>query len=639
MRVIIARSGNNETVSYAVSELCRLLKEMDRALVLDVRKYPEFDENLKNTIWVGPDFIDRDEKDRIFIDVKGSVGVISGSNERSVLMAVYRFMKELGCRYLYPGKEGEKVPKRCLDYADLTVKVNETPSYNHRGICIEGAVGYEHVLNTIDWLPKVGMNEYFSQFDAPTEFFKRYYNNFTNDKNDLHYGVEYSDEDAKATSELLLDEVKKRGLLYQTGGHVWIGKALGLSASGWESNAPEIDEETRSLLALVNGERKFKDGIVSRTNLCYSNPEARRRLVDVVVNHAKKNPDIDCLSFWLADEVNVYCECEKCRQKTPSDHYISIFNDIDEALTKEGLPTKIIGAFYLELLYPPKTERLKNPDRFVFDFAPISRSYSHSYDEYDFEKETEYAPYKLNKFEYEKDLLSNVAKLKDWQKQGVTNTYLFDYHMMWDHHNDFGYYSIAKILHRDMKVLDRLGLDGMMSCQCLRVAFPTGLPQYAMVEALWSKEKSFEEIEKEYFSAAYGENWETVRNYLAEISRLCDPEFLRGDREKAPEDIIADANGMRELAASFKVEVLPKIRTSDIEWDYLDLHADMCKYYSDIIEAIATGSEKICQEKYDIYDKFVLDNAEIADSVLDTCFVRGDVWHTFRRVLGIGWFF
>ena len=98
MRVIIARSGNNETVSYAVSELCRLLKEMDRALVLDVRKYPEFDENLKNTIWVGPDFIDRDEKDRIFIDVKGSVGVISGSNERSVLMAVYRFMKELGCR-------------------------------------------------------------------------------------------------------------------------------------------------------------------------------------------------------------------------------------------------------------------------------------------------------------------------------------------------------------------------------------------------------------------------------------------------------------------------------------------------------------------------------------------------------------
>ena len=96
---------------------------------------------------------------------------------------------------------------------------------------------------------------------------------------------------------------------------------------------------------------------------------------------------------------------------------------------------------------------------------------------------------------------------------------------------------------------------------------------------------------------------------------------------------------MRELAASFKAETLPKIRDSAIEWDYLDLHADMVKYYSDIIEAIATGEESICQEKYDIYDKFVLDNTEIADSVLDTLFVRGDVWHTFRRVLGIGWFF
>ena len=257
----------------------------------------------------------------------------------------------------------------------------------------------------------------------------------------------------------------------------------------------------------------------------------------------------------------------------------------------------------------------------------------------DFDKEIEYAPFKLNEFKYEKDLPSSVARLKGWQKTGITDTFLCDYHLMWDHHNDFGYYSIAKILHRDVVALEKLGLNGFMTCQNLRVAFPTGLPQYAMAEALWNKEKSFEEIEKEYFSTAYGENWETVRDYLAELSRLCDPEFLRGDREKAPEDIIADAKGMRELAASFKAETLPKIRDSAIEWDYLDLHADMVKYYSDIIEAIATGEESICQEKYDIYDKFVLDNTEIADSVLDTLFVRGDVWHTFRRVLGIGWFF
>ena len=639
MRVIIARSENNDTISFAVSELCRLLKEMDRALVLDVRKYPEFDKNLKNAIWVGTDFVDKSENDRIFIDVKGSVGVISGSNERSVLMAVYRFMKELGCRYLYPGKEGEKVPKRRLSYDDLTVNIDETPSYKRRIMMIEGAISYEHALNTIEWLPKVGMNEYWSQFISPTEFFKRYYKKYTDDENDLHSGVEFTDHDADGIADALADEVIKRGLIYQMGGHVWIGKALGVSASGWDSNAPEIDDETRQLLALVKGERKFKDGIVSRTQLCLSNPEARRRVTDAIVTFAKEHPRVDALNVCLGDEINVHCECDECRKSTPSDLYVKLLNDIDEGLTKEGLDTKIVGGFYLELLYPPKTERIKNLKRFSFDFAPISRSYSHSYDEYDFDKEIEYAPFKLNEFKYEKDLPSSVARLKGWQKTGITDTFLCDYHLMWDHHNDFGYYSIAKILHRDVVALEKLGLNGFMTCQNLRVAFPTGLPQYAMAEALWNKEKSFEEIEKEYFSTAYGENWETVRDYLAELSRLCDPEFLRGDREKAPEDIIADAKGMRELAASFKAETLPKIRDSAIEWDYLDLHADMVKYYSDIIEAIATGEESICQEKYDIYDKFVLDNTEIADSVLDTLFVRGDVWHTFRRVLGIGWFF
>jgi hypothetical protein len=176
MRVIIAQIGGNETIAFAVKEFYRLLKEMDRTLVPDVRKYDAFDPDLKNAIWVGlGDFTEKSDKDRIYIKVENSVGVISGSNERSVLMAAYRFMKELGCRYLYPGKDGEKIPKRRLDYADLTVFADETPSNAFRGICIEGDVGYEHVLNTIEWLPKVGMREFFTQFFTPGSFFRSYY--------------------------------------------------------------------------------------------------------------------------------------------------------------------------------------------------------------------------------------------------------------------------------------------------------------------------------------------------------------------------------------------------------------------------------------------------------------------------------
>ena len=51
----------------------------------------------------------------------------------------------------------------------------------------------------------------------------------------------------------------------------------------------------------------------------------------------------------------------------------------DEELTKEGLDTKIMGLSYVELLWPPIKERLKNPDRFGIMFCPITRSCAVSY--------------------------------------------------------------------------------------------------------------------------------------------------------------------------------------------------------------------------------------------------------------------
>ena len=45
--------------------------------------------------------------DLLSIHVTNGTGVISGPNERSVLLGVYRYLRELGCRFLFPGKDGE----------------------------------------------------------------------------------------------------------------------------------------------------------------------------------------------------------------------------------------------------------------------------------------------------------------------------------------------------------------------------------------------------------------------------------------------------------------------------------------------------------------------------------------------------
>ena len=115
--ITLAKIGKNETVSYAVEELARYLKMMDKGFFIDQRVYEEYDENVKNVIWVGINGqVEENAKDdEILIDVKNGVGIITGANERAVLIAAYRFLRELGCRWLYPGPDGEFVPKKKLN--------------------------------------------------------------------------------------------------------------------------------------------------------------------------------------------------------------------------------------------------------------------------------------------------------------------------------------------------------------------------------------------------------------------------------------------------------------------------------------------------------------------------------------------
>ena len=47
----------------------------------------------------------------------------------------------------------------------------------------------------------------------------------------------------------------------------------------------------------------------------------------------------------------------------------------------------------------------------------------------------------------------------------------YDYHLMWDHLRDPGYVTSTKILFDDMQNLDKIGLNGMISCQLTRSAF------------------------------------------------------------------------------------------------------------------------------------------------------------------------
>lgn len=255
------------------------------------------------------------------------------------------------------------------------------------------------------------------------------------------------------------------------------------------------------------------------TNLCYSNPVVRDKMTQAICDYCAENAQVDVVHFWLADGYNNQCECENCRKKRPADWFIDLLNELDEKMTAAGVKTRVVFLVYVDLLWAPEQEKIKNPDRFILMFAPITRSYGQSYGQC-LTCENELPPYTRNTLELPSSLAENLAHLRDWQKGFRGDGFSFDYHLWRIHMTDLGYEKCAHNLFRDMQDLPKIGLDGMVSCQLQRCCFPTGLPLYMMAAALWDEKADYDEKVLEYYRAAYGEDGKKVHEILARVSDL-----------------------------------------------------------------------------------------------------------------------
>ena len=490
----------NVTVDFAASELKRylnLITGTNGEIALFVRDESE------NT---GDIFAEK-----CTVCVRSGKGSISANRPRALLIGVYEFLRRLGCRFTRPGKDGEVIPEMKLE--DVSAEFEFIPENRHRGITIEGAVSFENISETIDWSVKNGFNSYFTLFMNSYEFFNRWYEHIGNpflkpEKLEKSTVEEYIKK--------IVAELKKRDMIYHAVGHGWTPAALGINCNGWSDNDYTLPPEKKNLLAEIGGKREFYKGIPLNTHLCYSNPSARKLIAESVVNYALTHPECDVLHVWLADDYNNACECENCRKKRMADWYVMILNDIDALLTEKDCGTKIAFLVYLELYWAPLTERFNNPDRFILMFAPIFRSYTRAFDAKNPEKQQ--LPYEINKMKYPADASVYVAFLNEWKKIFNGDSFDFDYHLMWDINRDFGGEKLAEVLHRDIRNLPELGLNGFLSCQVQRAFYPNGLTFYAMGRTL-AAPLSFEEIKDEYYSAAFGKYETFAKDFYSFIEQ------------------------------------------------------------------------------------------------------------------------
>lgn len=553
--------------------------------------------------------------DAVYIETDGAAGIVAGSNPRAVLLAAYRYLTELGCRWVRPGPDGERLPP--VDLAARAVRVAEAAAYRHRGICIEGAVSYEHVRDLVDWAPKVGFNTYFTQFRESYTFFERWY---AHRGNPLLPPEPFSVEQARDLKARLAGEIGRRGLVFHDVGHGWTCEPLGIPGLGWEYPPPPVPPGAEQYLAEIDGRRELWHGVPLNTQLCYSNPAVRGLMVDDIAAYARAHPEVDVLHLWLGDGANNHCECAACRRARPADWYVRLLNEADARLTAEGLPARLVFLVYVDLLWPPEVERLANPDRFILMFAPITRTYSAAFAA-EPAAESALAPYERNRLQFPRSVADNVAYLRAWQDLFDGDSFDYDYHLMWDHYKDPGAVASAEVLHRDIRGLAALGLNGLVSCQVQRVFFPAGLAMTTMGRALWDPALDFRAIAEDHYRAAFGADGPACLAYCEELSRLFDPPYLRDEKPRRDPAAAAAYARLPEVIAAFRPVIRRNLAAADPcharSWHYLDAHAEVCLHLAEALRRRAAGDDAAARRAWLETEQFVREREPDLHPVLD----------------------
>ena len=598
----IYKIASNPVVDFAAEELKKYLRMMmPRCGEIIISYDPEAKEGFRLGLMenFGLDTSEAEEQDLddiIHIDTEAEGGIIAGNNPRSVLLAVYKYLTINGCRWLFPGVDGEFIPIKGIE----PVKYHKLADCRYRGQCNEGAESQQAMLETIDFSPKVGMNVYMLEFDIPKAYYDWYYNHTYNEMNR---------EPEPINADTVLQwkracevEIAKRGLQFHDIGHGWNAEAFGISTvDGWvkdESNP--IPEEARQYLALIDGKRDLFKGVALNTNFCMSNPEARKIVTKAVCDYAEANPHVTFLHVWLADYQKNHCECDVCRTARPSDWYVVFLNDIDEELTRRELATRIVFCVYSDTAYEPTCEYIKNPERFTMLMGAISRSYTYSVEKDP--KVEELTPFILNKSARLDTMEEYIVRANLWRNFAPCKSFAYEYHF-WKHQFYApGTLCFAKRICEDIVSYRDNNFNGLIEDGSQRCFFPNGFSFYCYAQKLFDTSVTYEELEEDYFKHAYGEGWQLALEYLKAVDEHMPQTYMEAKhtsripnnfyKPEMEEKLLSLIPVAKEFAAKLDAYKNMPIRVQTVAMRLLKLHAEYVQGLAQVMALKSLGKDE-----------------------------------------------
>lgn len=521
---VINKLLSHPTVDYAADELKKYLRMMmPEGGEVVINYSPDATDGFRLGLMQDLGLDTSDVKDTalddiIYIDTDENGGVIAGDNHRSVLLAVYEYLRRNGCRWFLPGVDGEYIPVQNIK----PVKLRHVPPLRYRGWVTEGTVVQYSMLEAVELAPKLGMNVFMIEFKFPRSYYERYYDHVNNPYR--------APEPVTGTTMLqwkrqLETEIAKRSLQYHDMGHGFTYEPLGIATEdGWNTEFEKnVTPEMREMFAEINGERKIQYYPIN-TNLCMSNPRARKKVAEYAVDYAKNHSNVDYLHIWLADANNNHCECAECVKKRPTDWYVTMLNEIDEAFTAQDLSTRIVFIAYMDTAWAPLYETIKNQDRFTLMLAPITRRYDITLPPEGITYKP--LPFERNKLKMPPSLEAYFAHLNEWRERWHGSNISFEYHFwraMW---NDVSGLQIAKRLYEDVRVYLENGIDGILEDGSQRCFFPTGFALYVYGRAMFDLNLSYDELVEDYFGNVFGEDWRLFYDHLNALDEAFDYQYM-----------------------------------------------------------------------------------------------------------------
>ena len=612
--IYISAESNHKTFLFAAEELKKYLRMMmPEAGEITIKYDPDAKTGLR--LGIMSDFgLDTSEAEDLFLDdilhieTDGENGIISGSNHRSVLLAVYRYLRENGCRWFFPGVDGEYIPVKDV----APTQYHKMADCRYRGQCNEGAEYQSNMMEIIDFQPKIGMNVFMIEFDNPKVYYDFYYNSEQNDANRLPEPV--SAINAKQWKRQCEAELSKRSLQFHDMGHGWTAEPFGISsANGWvrEDDNP-VQEDMRQYLAQVNGVRELWGGVALNTQFCMSSPKARTIVAKYIAEYAEKHQNVDYLHVWLADGFYNHCECDECRKKTPSDWYVMLLNEIDECLTEKALNTRIVFICYTDTTWAPLEEKIHNPKRFSFMLAAITRTYSSPVPQV--LPRIGLRPFKLNdKGSLPKTVAEYILHAQQWKCAADVPTMVYEYHFWVHQYCDPGSMDYAKLLHDDVKGYYKHGFNGLIQDGSQRSFFPTGYNFLAYAETLFDVNVDIEEVKRDYFSHAFGEIADDVIAYLTEITAAFDMPYIMDGRKCGTETTYYDPKQAEKLqrvkdiaekyAPIFEAHRVMTYRAQTVSMKLIRYHLEFVTGLAEAFELKALGEDDAAKEKFEAFKK------------------------------------